>query len=258
MIIRHQGRFSRPHSPWLGAVAVVIAVLIPCPSSAQPESQEPQAQPVRLNTGPAVIRLPGERLVVDHATLEALAETPGQASAARRWLVGRGWAVLDGGRPGLVLHYHADGVEAMSAADLLWEGLPREAVTMQAMVDEVITRCREAGRPIARLTVTGHAGLEGCAAWGRTLDDCTFRGELTPYQRGQLRRLRPYLAGDAVIELRQCTTAGGQVGLNLLHAVHEASGAAAVSYPGDFPFGQSEGATRIRVDEQGVHRFEGD
>lgn len=83
------------------------------------------------------------------------------------------------------------------------------------------------------------------------MEDCTFRGKLTSYQRKQLTRLRPYLAEDAQIELRQCGTGSGKEGQRLLTAIYETTGAATSSYLADFHFGDAANHPRVRVGPKG-------
>ncbi|MEM1353446.1 MAG: hypothetical protein AAGC44_06665 [Planctomycetota bacterium] len=152
----------------------------------------------------------------------------------------------------LTLHVYVEGIDRVARSDWVWEGMPRRMASMQDLIDTAIRRCREAGRPLSMLIITGHSGIGGTAAFGSTLDDCVFRGRLSAYQRDQLARLRPYLADDAVIELRQCSAALGNEGTRLLTQVHQASGAAVTGYFGDFYFGKTNQVVKKQVDEQGV------
>lgn len=162
-----------------------------------------------------------------------------------------GFAVLDASRPGVTLHLHAPAIEPMTWRDLLYEGRPDTADSLGQVVDLAITRARDGGVFIERITLTGHAGLPGCCALGARLDDCVFDGRLSDVQTRQLRRLRPYLAEDAVIEIRQCGSAAGDAGTALLTAIHRAARCTVISYVGDFRFGFSGRAAIKRIDTEG-------
>ena len=200
---------------------------------------------------PKVTPLPHEDHVLRSALIDAL---PGRTShhliAERLWTM-TGGVILDLDGPGLTLHFYAQGIEKMTLADRMWEGLPRRADTMQDLIDHAISRSRTTGQPIAHLIIAGHAGLPGCSAFGGTIDDCTFRGKLSGYQRRQLARLRPYLARQAEIELRQCVTGSGIEGERLLTAIYEVTGASTSSYLADFHFGDSASHPRVRVGPKG-------
>lgn len=221
---------------------------------------EPEAEPeqgsirerVEAMLSPTPTPLPDESRVVRADEVTSDCGTPAGQAAAIESLKAQGVAVLDTRQPGLELRYFVQGIETMTRVDRLWERWPREAESMQGLIDESITRARQAGRPIQRLVLIGHAGLPGCAAFGGTLDDCVFKGRLTRYQRQQLARLIPYLAPASVIELRQCATGSGEEGQRLLTAIHELTGSTAVSYLADFHFGDSAAHPRIRVDQDGV------
>jgi len=235
---------------WIGVFASISAFAQP--DNAPPHDPPPTLAQVQRRFGPAVVRMAHERRVIHADALTRLCENPEQQARVQQWLVQHGIVVLNSDQGGLTLHYFAEGIETMTPADRLWEGLPVRADTLQQLVDHAITQARQTGRPIGHLIVTGHAGLPGCAAWGGTLDDCTFRGELTGYQRLQLRRLQPYLAPDAEIELRQCATGSGARGELLLRSIHHITGVTASSYLGDFHFGDSTNHPRIRFSDEGV------
>lgn len=260
--MRPQRRPARPIPPqdprntcpgrYLLVFVTLVALLLGPGLSAQPDGPaEKQRAEVSRRLSPPVRHLPDERRVIRSAQLDAITSDPAQRTATEAWLAERGAVALSTDQPGLTLHYYANGIEAMTLRDQLWEAMPRRADTMQALIDHAIARARAQRRTIAHLIITGHAGLPGCCAFGGTLDDCAFRGELTLYQRDQLQRLRPYLADDAEIELRQCTTAQGKPGQALLTAIHRATGAAASSYTGDFYFGDSASHPRVLVDADG-------
>lgn len=207
---------------------------------------------------PTVTTLEGEDRVVTSSLIEALPGGGRFGSIARGvWSAGGG-VVLEDDRPGLVLHYYAEGIKAMTLVDKVWEGLPRRAESLQALIDEVITRARTERRPIGQLIIAGHAGLPGCSALGGQMEDCTFRGRLTTYQRKQLTRLRPYLAKDAQIELRQCGTGSGKEGQRLLTAIYETTGATTSSYLADFHFGDAANHPRVQVGPRGFEIVEPD
>ena len=244
-----------PYQRLICGIAVVMGLLPWLPADAQEPIDPADRLPPELREKllPQAMPLEHEGLVVRSSLINALPGTLGiKARLVRVWEDGGG-VVLEGDRPGLKLHYYAEGIEAMTLADKLWEGLPKRADSMQALIDEVIGKSRSTGRPISHLIVTGHAGLPGCSAFGGTMDDCTFRGVLSAYQRDQLARLRPYLAVGAEIELRQCGTASGEEGKRLLTAVYEITGATTSSYLADFHFGDSAAHPRIRV---GVNGYE--
>ena len=200
---------------------------------------------------PRVTPLEHEDLVLRSTFIDAL---PGWAShvliAAKAWATSGG-VILDLEGPGLTLHFYAEGIERMTLTDRVWEGLPRRADSMQDLIDHAITRSRATGRPIGHLIIAGHAGLPGCSAFGGTIDDCTFGGKLSGYQRRQLTRLRPYLAPHAEIELRQCVTGSGKEGQRLLTAIYEITGASTSSYLADFHFGDAANHPRVRVGPAG-------
>lgn len=201
---------------------------------------------------PKVVALPNESRVIHADRVRLGVANPEDRQAALRWLRLQGAVVLEDDTPGLELNYYAQGIEAMTRADLIWEGLPKRADSLQMLVDDAITQARQAERPIHRLVIIGHAGLPGCAALGGTLDDCVFKGRLSAYQKRQLVRLRPYLAQDSEIELRQCVTGFGEQGQRLLTAIHQLTSATAISYLADLHFGDSAAHPTIRVDHDGV------
>lgn len=178
-------------------------------------------------------------------------QDPAHTQACAGLLSRYGFAVLDQEKPGITLHFHAPAIEPMSWVDLLYEGRPATAHSLGRVVDQAIAQARDQGVLIERITLTGHAGLPGCCALGARLEDCVFNGRLSETQTRQLRRLRRYLAEDAVIELRQCTSAAGDEGTALLTAIHRAARCTVVSYVGDFRFGFSGRATIKRVDAEG-------
>ncbi|MFK7790215.1 MAG: hypothetical protein AB8C95_12080 [Phycisphaeraceae bacterium] len=224
---------------------------LPLSTSAQQDPADRLPPELHKRLVPRVTPLPGEHLVARSAFIDATPVGKGYGSHLFNiWQAGGG-VVLDAGRPGLTLHFYAEGIEAMTLTDKLWEGLPTRAESMQHLMDETIGQSRKARQPIAHLIITGHAGLPGCSAWGGTMDDCTFRGRLTTYQRQQLTRLRPYLASDAEIELRQCGTGSGKAGQRLLTAVYEITGAATSSYLADFHFGDAANHPRVRAGADG-------
>lgn len=235
---------------WTG-VGLVLGLLIVCPAQAQNEDRQAQIEQTRQQFDPPVVRLADEVLTLRARTLQGLCPDGPRRETVARWLIRRGAVILDDGQADLTLHYFAEGIAAMTATDRAWEGLPRRANSLQDLVDHAITRSRAEARPITTLIITGHAGLPGCAALGGTIDDCVFEGKLTDYQRRQLVRLRPYLASDATIELRQCVTGSGKEGQRLLTAIHQTTGAAAVSYLADFHFGDSAAHSKVRVDREG-------
>ena len=214
-----------------------------------------------------VRRLRYEARVIHQSTLEAIAGLADDstlrgaaAQALAHWLTRYHFVVLEtrpGGdraaptTPGLVVHVHAPAIEAMSRTDLLWEGRPRPAHSLGRLIDYVIFSARDQGRPLQRLIITGHAGLPGCCALGSRLEDCVFNGRLSPHQAQQFRRLRPYLADHAVIELRQCGSAAGKAGDRLLASIHEAAGCSVVGYPHDFRFGFSRYALYKQISRAG-------
>lgn len=235
----------------MNAVSLAWALLWAGPAAwAEPPPAAAASERVLAQFYPPVVPLERERLVARQGVLDAVCTNAASRGAAERWLSARGVAVLGG--PGLTLHFYAEGIDTMSRIDLLWAGLPRRAASLQDLVDHTIRSARASGRPVRHLIITGHAGLPGCSALGGTLDDCTFEGRLNPYQRQQLARLRPYLALDAEIELRQCVTGSGKEGQDLLTAIHHATGAAASSYLADFHFGDTAAHPRVRVDAQGL------
>jgi hypothetical protein len=200
---------------------------------------------------PKVTPLEHEDRVMRSAWLDMLPGGERWHGLVRRWWEAGGGVVLALDEPGLVLHFYAEGIKKMTLADRVWEGLPRRADSLQDLMDEVIGRARETGRPIRHLIIAGHAGLPGCSALGGEMEDCTFRGLLSTYQRQQLARLRPYLAPDAEIELRQCGTGSGKEGQRLLTAIYETTGASTSSYLADFHFGDADHHPRVRVGEKG-------
>lgn len=244
----------RPPLPRFFCRLAVVMGLLPGLSAGAQEPIDPADRlppELREKLLPQAVPLEHEDLVVRSDLIDAMPGHLGvKEKLVRAWADGGG-VVLDGDRPGLTLHYYAEGIEAMTLADKLWEGLPKRADSMQALIDEVIGKSRSTGRPIGHLIITGHAGLPGCSAFGGTIDDCTFRGRLSAYQREQLARLRPYLAADAEIELRQCGTASGEEGQRLLTAIYEVTGAVTSSYLADFHFGDSAAHPRIRVGASG-------
>ncbi len=199
---------------------------------------------------PRVTPLKGESLVVRSSFIKAMPLRGLGLGLFQVWQAGGG-VVLDEDEPGLTLHFYAEGIDAMTLADKLWEGLPKRAKTLQHLIDETIGQARTKRQPVGHLIIAGHAGLPGCSALGGTMDDCTFRGRLTTYQRQQLARLRPYLAADAEIELRQCVTGSGKEGQRLLTAIYETTGAATSSYLADFHFGDAANHPRVRVGSRG-------
>ena len=220
---------------------------------AEPADRAERLAEIQQAFDPPVVRLRNEGRVVDASVLATLyGENTHQRQAAERWLTRRRAVILNNDQPGLTLRFAADGIEAMTLADRLYEGLPRRAESLQSLIDHAITQARQQRRPIRQLIIIGHAGLPGCAALGSTLDDCVFKGKLSAYQRRQLVRLRPYLADDAEIELRQCVTGSGKEGKRLLTALHQVTGATASSYLADFHFGDSANHPRIRVDRDSV------
>ncbi len=235
---------------WPG-LGMLIGLLLTNPATAQDDPQDRRELTQRL-FDPPVVRLADENSVVRAGVLRAVGTSEPQREQVVRWLTDRGVVILRDDLPGLKLHFYAQGIEAMTYTDRLWEGLPRRADTLQGLIDHAITRARAERKAISTLIITGHAGLPGCAALGGTLDDCVFEGKLTDYQQRQLVRLRPYLAADAMIELRQCVTGSGEEGQRLLTAIHEVTGAAAVSYLADFHFGDSDNHPRIHLDNTGV------
>lgn len=244
-----RGPVPRPlRLAWL-ALAVVLGV----PMHAQPQADLADRLPpeIRERFVPSVAPLKHESLVARSALFDVL---PGNASMRAtmrsRWQAWGG-AVLNTDERGLTLHYYAQGIKAMTTVDKLWEGLPKRADSLQSLMDEAIGRARSTGRPIDHLIIAGHAGLPGCSALGGTLEDCTFRGVLTGYQRRQLARLGPYLASDAEIELRQCGTGSGDEGRRLLDAIYQATGVATSSYLADFHFGDAANHPRVRVGPEG-------
>lgn len=236
----------------LGLAVLVVAGLIVPAASIRADDARQRTIEIERQFAPPVVYLPGESRVIDAVHLAAICDDAEQHALLSRWLAERGVAVLDRAGPGLTLHFYAQGIDAMTRVDRLWEGLPREAASLQDLIDHAITRSCEEGRPIGHLVIAGHAGLPGCAAFGATLDDCVFSGKLSDYHRRQLVRLRPYLADDAEIELRQCVTGSGKEGQRLLAALHEITGATASSYLADFHFGDSANHPRVRYDENGL------
>lgn len=200
---------------------------------------------------PRIVPLEHEDRVLRSAFIESLPSHAALRSIATRVWTSSGGVVLDMDGPGLTLHFYAQGIENMTLTDRVWEGFPRRADTMQGLIDHAITRSREAKQPIALLIIAGHAGLPGCAAFGGTIDDCAFRGRLSGYQKRQLARLRPYLAIESEIELRQCVTGSGKEGQRLLTSIYEITGAATSSYLADFHFGDAAAHPRVRVGDKG-------
>lgn len=258
----------------------ILFALLAVPITAQPADDahlpDPADHPARarVSFNPPIARtLPGERYVLRHDHLLPPAPgsgpdvgpgvgpgmTPGSDKAAARYRdlarVARALDVVvlrhDPADP-LTLHVYVEGIDVLARSDWLWEGMPRRCDSMQELIDLAITRCRATGRPLSHLIIVGHSGVGGTAAFGSSLDDCVFRGRLSPYHRDQLARLRPYLADDAVIEIRQCTAALGNDGTRLLTQIHQASGAAATGYFGDFYFGKANAIVRKQVDQHGV------
>lgn len=229
---------------------VLFGLVLIAPASAQEQIDPADRLPPELRERfvPKVKHLPNEALVVRSALLDVL---PSQRSRVRRLWSSWGGVVLDIEDPGLTLHFYAEGIKAMTLADKVWEGLPTRAESLQDLMDEVIGRARETGQPIRHLIIAGHAGLPGCSALGGQMEDCTFRGVLSTYQREQLTRLRPYLARGAEIELRQCGTGSGKEGQRLLTAIYQATGAATSSYLADFHFGDADNHPRVRVGADG-------
>lgn len=205
---------------------------------------------------PRVTPLPAEHLVLRSTLVEAMPVGKGFGlHVFRIWQAGGG-VVLDDDGPGLTLHFYAEGIESMTLADKLWEGLPTRAKSLQHLMDTTIGTARAKGQPIGHLIIAGHAGLPGCAAWGSTMDDCSFRGRLTTYQHQQLSRLRPYLASDAEIELRQCGTGSGEEGRRLLTAIYKVTGVKTSSYLADFHFGDAANHPRVRMGPDGFEILE--
>lgn len=238
----------------------VVCCILNMSALAQPGEPGVAIQPARgggldLLIPPEAELIPGESRVIRSGVLDRLIADSAGRMLVERWLVRGGAIVLNDDQPGLDLHYYAQGIEAMTPTDRLWERWPRRADTIQQLVDQAITQARTTRRPIARLTVTGHAGLPGCAAFGGTVDDCVFRGQPSAYIRSQLVRLRPYLADDAEIELRQCGTGAGIEGTRLLLAIHRLTAARTSSYLSDFHFGDSAAHPRIVADHAGI-RFQ--
>lgn len=225
-----------------------LATLVSMPAVSSPDRADPLDS---LMFSPPITPIHAESRVVRADQVQAICNSTAQQKRVAAWLKARRVTILSVDQTGLALHYYAQGIDTMTQADLLWEGLPRRADSLQALVDHAITRCHATGRPIRRLTIAGHAGLPGCAAFGGTNHDCVFKGRLSAYQRLQLVRLRPYLARDAEIELRQCTTGSGKEGQALLTALHQLTGAAASSYLSDFHFGDSAAYPRVLVDAKG-------
>lgn len=237
-----------PCCPQLAAIGVVfLGLLLVAPAHAQRQVDPADRLPPELRERfiPTVERLAGEEWVVRSAWLNAL------PPSFRRYWEAWGGVVLDVESTGLTLHFYAEGIKAMTLADKVWEGLPKRAKSLQHLVDDAITRARSERQPIRRLIIAGHAGLPGCSALGGQMEDCTFRGVLTTYQREQLARLRPYLARGAEIELRQCVTGSGKHGQRLLTAIYETTGVATSSYLADFHFGDANNHPRVRVGPDG-------
>lgn len=252
---RRRARFNRVGI----ALMLVIGVLSsecamgePAQEPAEGQDNQEALAKVQRAFDPPVIRMANEQRVIRAQALETICSTPEQASEVSAWLARRGFTVLHTEQSGLTIHLFAEGIEKMTPADRVWEGLPRQATSLQDLVDHSITRARSAGQPIGHLIVTGHAGLPGCSALGGTLDDCTFNGRLTGYQRRQLRRLQPYFTPESEIELRQCVTGSGKEGQRLLTAIHQTTSAAVSSYLSDFHFGDSAAHPRIRIDREGI------
>lgn len=235
-------------------ITVLAGFLLGLPARAQEPIDPADRLPPELREKllPTAKPLENEDLVIRVALVEALPGWFGVRDTLQRAWVADGGVLLDTSEQGLKLHYYAEGIKAMTTADKLWERLPRRADSMQQLIDEVIGRSRSTSRPISHLSIAGHAGLPGCSAFGGTMDDCTFRGVLSPYQRDQLARLRPYLASDAEIELRQCGTGSGKEGQRLLTKIYQITGASASSYLADFHFGDSAAHPRVRVGPNGL------
>lgn len=234
-------------------LCALLGLLIAVPLGVQAQQDPADRLPPELHQQmvPRVTPLPDEQLVARSTVIDAMRVDKGFASHLLDIWQANGGVILDDRRPGLTLHFYAEGIEAMTLTDKLWEGLPKRSKSLQHLMDEAIGKARKARQPIAHLIIAGHAGLPGCSAWGGTMDDCTFRGRLTTYQRQQLARLRPYLAADAEIELRQCGTGSGKAGQRLLTTIYDITGAAASSYLADFHFGDSAAHPRVRVGADG-------
>lgn len=236
----------------LGVIAICsVGSLWQTGVAAEPE-QRTTLERIEDGFSPYVVPLPNETLVIGSGQLDAICKTPTARRTIDRWLTQRGGIVVNEGHAGLELRYFAQGIEKMTLGDRLWEGLPTPAKSLQSLVDSAISQARETRQPINRLVIIGHAGLPGCAALGGTLDDCVFEGKLSDYQRRQLIRLRPYLARESEIELRQCVTGKGPQGQRLLTAIHQLTGASATSYLADFHFGDSAAHPLVRVDGEGL------
>jgi len=239
-----------------------LLALLTGPAAAQdsPEPQDNARTGVNFHSPVAQPR-PGEQFVLQHHRLLAHARLvnphPKDHAPAYRDLV-RLARVLnltvlreDPDQP-LTLHVYVEAIDPITRADWLWEGMPRRCDSMQDLIDTAIQRCRTTGRPLSKLIITGHSGVGGTAAFGSTLDDCVFRGRLSPYHRDQLARLRPYLANDATVEIRQCTAALGEDGTRLLTQIHQTTGATVTGYFGDFYFGKTSKIVKKQVDHRGV------
>jgi len=249
--IQRESRRSARRSWRRAWLASGLLAVLPSGVVAQTDPADRLPAELREQFVPRVEPLANEDRVVRSAWFDALPGGAGWRAKARRWWEARGGVVLDLDEPGLVLHFYAEGIKKMTLADKLWEGLPERADSLQALMDAVIGRARETGRPVQHLIVAGHAGLPGCSALGGQVADCTFRGVLSTYQRQQLARLRPYLAPGAEIELRQCGTGSGKEGQRLLTAIYETTGAATSSYLADFHFGDANNHPRVRVGAEG-------
>jgi len=232
---------------------LVLGLLAVLPEGALAQADPADRLPPELRERfvPEVTPLRNEDRVARSSWFDALPIGERWRQRAQRWWSARGGVVLQLDEPGLVLHFYAQGIKKMTLADRVWEGLPKRADSLQALMDEVIGEARDTGRPIRHLIVAGHAGLPGCSALGGQMEDCVFRGRLSTYQRQQLARLRPYLAPDAEIELRQCGTGSGKEGERLLTAIYQVTGAATSSYLADFHFGDADRHPRVRVGANG-------
>lgn len=250
---------TRP-SPLLGLAlcCFLFLFLLPAAPSAaqhQADSSDPTAHlptEIRDRFLPKPIALPNEHLVFQARLLNALPVPSSVKAYARQIWRANGGAILDPKQGQLTLHFYVQAIKPLTLADRLWEGLPQRADSMQQLIDHAITRARTTSQPIDHLIIAGHAGLPGCCAFGGTLDDCVFEGRLTTYQTQQLARLKPYLARDAQIELRQCRTGSGKQGQQLLTRIYQTTGATTTSYLADFHFGDSNAHPRIRVGANGV------
>lgn len=248
--------------PLRGLLGTGLLALLAFPATAQdrPEPVGPARTGVNFHQPVAQPR-PGERYVLHHHRLLVHARKfnppPDDPAPAYRDLARIARALnltvlRDDPADPLTLHVYVQAIDPLTHTDWLWEGMPRRADSMQHLIDTAIARCRTTNRPLSQLIITGHSGVGGTAAFGSTLDDCVFRGRLTPYHRDQLARLRPYLADHATIEIRQCTAALGEDGTRLLTQIHLTTGATATGYFGDFYFGKTGEVARKQVDQHGV------